>query len=660
MSNAQALCAQCNLSKSDKMTSTFQGVRLDQWESNLPLSAPTVRVWQREAINRFHKYVEDEDYTYRFTLKADTGFGKTGFALMAAHSLLMAGLIDWVVIIAPQALLPGDIIREANAKFGLQLSESQRGRCRISAKHDGFQGEVLTYAELQNNTSAYRRITEIHGKRMLLVLDEIHHLSFLSEEKQGAWAAAVQDGLNDNVPLQIGMTGTLFRSDAYLIPKIPYEASADNPNLLTCRAHYSTNRIDGIRNNWTRRLLFYTVGGRVKWMESYENTRSIERLSADLSDPSLAKQEQTTARAIAASPKSEIGRTLTEMALANLMERRAARPNAGMLVACRDVAHADEMLAFFEGRGVKAVKIVSEDDDSHARRDQFKTSSDPVLITVRMVTEGVNIPRLEVGLCLTNIDTRLFKDQLFGRTCRNISGSYEDSAWYLLATPSNVAYALDYEREYVHEFPRGNEEPPVAKLCQVCEVPTGKHFEACPGQRHPDCPRTERSRKKRTVNFSGDEIGGVHVTSAGASVDAGYVELAKQRLMAKGTPLVDQLVMVLAEELQAAGIPLKTTRPTKPLVEQVRAARDEIGTGVGHLGLKVAKHVYGYAPTSDQIGNAKKAVLTCARVAGFPSHDKSKEGSTQSLQQLEKKVEWVTSEEAFNQAVAWLRTKGGR
>jgi type I site-specific restriction endonuclease len=74
--------------------------------------------------------------------------------------------------------------------------------------------------------------------------------------------------------------------------------------------------------------------------------------------------------------------------------------------------------------GIDAVKIVSDDADADTRLKQFKGSSDTWVIAVRKVSEGVDIPRLTVGVYATNCKTRLFFTQAFGRLVRRL---YDDN-----------------------------------------------------------------------------------------------------------------------------------------------------------------------------------------------------------------------------------------
>jgi hypothetical protein len=81
----------------------------------------------------------------------------------------------------------------------------------------------------------------------------------------------------------------------------------------------------------------------------------------------------------------------------------------------------------------------------------FTRSSERWLVAVNMVSEGVDIPRLRVGVYATAAKTPLVFRQIVGRFVRTIPGRALDHSWlFLPADPVLRAHAAEVERELRH------------------------------------------------------------------------------------------------------------------------------------------------------------------------------------------------------------------
>ena len=96
----------------------------------------------------------------------------------------------------------------------------------------------------------------------------------------------------------------------------------------------------------------------------------------------------------------------------------------------------------------------------------FRSSRDPWIVAVNMVSEGVDIPRLRVGVYATAAKTPLIFRQIVGRFVRTIPGRPAEPSWlYLPAEQTLRAHAAAVETELRHALHRdepdeGWEEPP--------------------------------------------------------------------------------------------------------------------------------------------------------------------------------------------------------
>jgi superfamily II DNA or RNA helicase len=104
---------------------------------------------------------------------------------------------------------------------------------------------------------------------------------------------------------------------------------------------------------------------------------------------------------------------------AQLLALRRHHPEAGGLVIAMDQEHAQGIAELLRRRfAVTATVAVSDDPLASMKIGRFAASSDPWIVAVRMVSEGVDIPRLRVGVFATTTTTELFFRQAVGRLVR--------------------------------------------------------------------------------------------------------------------------------------------------------------------------------------------------------------------------------------------------
>lgn len=493
--NGQALCRSCNLFKSNKMTATvFNATAFSGWQDRLPRGF-TPRQWQNEAIEALHQFACAGDFNYSFTAKIDPGFGKTLFAALAGRTLQDAGVINWTVILVPNQNLVDQTIKDAPV-VGMQLTTDAKGLDRMQLRRQGYHGEVLTYQMLLANQESYREQARIHGAQWLLVKDEVHRLADSTDsEESKAWGVAVHEALHCHVAHRIAMTGTLFRSDEYGILDVSY-GPADEAGVRQVQPHFSTLMSEGIRENWVRRLLFFTSDGRVEWLES--RGESLEQRAAELSNDTLKRSDRVAALQTALDVRLPFAQSIIQQGYEELQRRRAVTPDAAMIVICRDKHHARDACEWIKANlNINAPLVLGEDSRSGKAIERFKeerANNNPIIVAVKMISEGCSIKRLEVGVLLTNITTRLNFMQTGARCNRNRTGSYETGAWFIPALPEFLTYALEYEHDIVHSLvdakddePKEPPKPP--QLCPICEDPESSEFSGeCPGPGIEPCP----------------------------------------------------------------------------------------------------------------------------------------------------------------------------
>jgi hypothetical protein len=149
-----------------------------------------------------------------------------------------------------------------------------------------------------------------------------------------------------------------------------------------------------------------------------------------------------------------------EAADRRLTEVRRGMPDAAGLVIASDHADARAYATLLRDvSGSRPVVVLSDDPGASRKIARFAASADRWMVAVRMVSEGVDIPRLAVGVYATSVGTALFFAQAVGRFVRARRRG-ETASVFLPSIPSLLGYAaeLEVERDHVLSQPGGPED----------------------------------------------------------------------------------------------------------------------------------------------------------------------------------------------------------
>ncbi|CAM3417271.1 DEAD/DEAH box helicase [Stackebrandtia soli] len=391
-------------------------------------SLPPLRAWQRKAMVTYHRNRAQD-----FLAVATPGAGKTTFALRIAADLLDDKVVSQVTVVAPTEHLKTQWAQAA-ARVGIALDPNFRN-ADIHTASD-FHGAVVTYAQIGADPAVHRRRTMT--KPTLVILDEIHHAG-----DARSWGEGVQTAFGP-AERRLALTGTPFRSDDNPIPFVNYERGADGslrsrPDSIYGYTHALT---DGV----VRPVLFLAYSGEARW-----RTSAGDELAVRLGEP-LTKDLTSQAWRTALDPAGDWIPQVLRAADARLTALRSAgMPDAGGLVISSDQQTARSYSKILERvTGTKPTLVLSDDAGSSDRIAQFTNSDDRWMIAVRMVSEGVDIPRLAVGVYATNAHTPLFFAQAIGRFVRSRRRGETASVFVPSVAPLlELAAGLENERDHV-------------------------------------------------------------------------------------------------------------------------------------------------------------------------------------------------------------------
>lgn len=364
---------------------------------------------------------------------ATPGAGKTTFALRLATELLTDRTVDQVTVVAPTEHLKHQWSAAA-ARLGIQLDSNFSNS--TGGTSGDFHGVVVTYAQVASHPFKHRVRTE--NRRTLVILDEIHHAGDAK-----SWGDAVAEAFGD-ATRRLALTGTPFRSDDSQIPFVNYEP--DESGFPRSSADYTYGYSEALADGVVRPVVFLAYSGEAQWRDS-----AGEEYSARLGEPLSAEQ---TARAwrTALDPAGDWMSKVLTAADTRLRQLRATgMPDAGGLVIATDQEKARDYAELLEHiSGSKPAVVLSDDPTSSQRIGEFANNTDPWMVAVRMVSEGVDVPRLAVGVYATSASTPLYFAQAIGRFVR-ARRTGETASVFLPSVPVllDLAAQLEVQRDHV-------------------------------------------------------------------------------------------------------------------------------------------------------------------------------------------------------------------
>ncbi|MCW1803911.1 DEAD/DEAH box helicase [Brachybacterium squillarum] len=393
-------------------------------------TATKLRAWQAEALELYRSRSPKD-----FMAVATPGAGKTTFALQIAAGLLQEGTVRRITVVAPTEHLKTQWA-DAAARVGISLDPNFSNAQGRHGAH--YQGVALTYAQVGMHPALHRARTE--ADRTLVILDEIHHAG-----DSRTWGDGVRDAFDPAVR-RLSLTGTPFRSDDSQIPFVTYEE--DGEGFLRSKADYTYGYGEALKDHVVRPVLFMTYSGRMHW-----RTKTGDEVSAQLGALETKDITQQAWRT-ALDPKGDWIQTVLAAADRRLTEVRRHVADAGGLVIATDQKAARAYAATLHDiTGEQPTVVLSDDAGAGARIEAFSASKDRWMVAVRMVSEGVDVPRLSVGVYATSTATPMFFAQAVGRFVRSRTRG-ETASVFLPTVPILMAHAAAMEAERDHVLDR--------------------------------------------------------------------------------------------------------------------------------------------------------------------------------------------------------------
>jgi len=410
-------------------------------------AAGSLRAWQAQAIELYRERSPRD-----FLAVATPGAGKTTFALRIATELLEARVVRRVTVVAPTEHLKKQWA-DAAARVGIRLDpQFTNAQGRHGA---GFDGVAVTYAQVASKPALHAARTT--AERTLVILDEVHHGGDAL-----SWGDAVREAF-EGAARRLALTGTPFRSDTAPIPFVTY--APDAHGVRRSLADYTYAYGDALRDHVVRPVIFLSYSGSMRW-----RTKAGDEVAARLGEP-LTKDMTSQAWRTALDPNGEWIPSVLAAADRRLTEVRRTVPDAGAMVIATDQTDARAYAGHLARlTGTSPTVVLSDDAGASDRIEEFAAGDSRWLVAVRMVSEGVDVPRLAVGVYATSTATPLFFAQAVGRFVRARRRG-ETASVFLPSVPQllELAATLEVERDHALDRPTNESQDPEADLLALAE-----------------------------------------------------------------------------------------------------------------------------------------------------------------------------------------------
>jgi superfamily II DNA or RNA helicase len=379
-----------------------------------------LREWQQECI---HQTVEQYRSGNKHSLtQATPGAGKTMMSAHLSKQLIDADMIDLIICFSPSV----------NVANGFTATFARVLQCAFNGKL-GSKGISITYQAVQYLDDQFWETISKH--RVLAIFDEIHHCSGETLSDANAWGEQIILKIQKAATYTLALTGTPWRSD-----KLPISLSSysDPEGRIICDYQYTLKQ--AIYDKVCRKPKLVLVDNEQLQYTSADESKTYSSIQA------LFKEQKISYSSILQDNNALT--YILKLAVNKLSSIRAVNANAAGLVVASSVAHARQIQRILSEQLHQSSVFVSyHDSDSQNIIEKFKHSSSAWIVSIGMVSEGTDIPRLQVCCHLSNVRTELYFRQVLGRILRITHGANQEAWLYTFAEESLVTFAEEIEQD---------------------------------------------------------------------------------------------------------------------------------------------------------------------------------------------------------------------
>lgn len=384
-----------------------------------------LRNWQLECSDLAIEHYEK--INKHFLCLATPGAGKTVMAAEVAIRLYEQGKIDFILCFSPSVEISQNIKKTLAQRF--------------NANFDGLIGSIGGSYTYQSTLSIDAKFWQILNKnRVFVIFDEIHHCAGSTIENANAWGEEILEHVEYQATYTLALSGTPWRSDNLPIVLAKYYS---DENRLKCDYKYGLK--EAIGDNVCRKPKIVLVDNeKISTVDNNNETKVFNSFKALLSESVVSYQSIIT--------NVDVMTYILKQGCNKLAYIRKQNPFAAGLVVASNIQHAQRILNLLQTQfNQSAVIVTHQQEQSQQIIENFRHSDHQWIVSVSMISEGTDIPRLQVCCHLSRVKTELYFRQVLGRVLR-INNAQNQEAWlYTFAEPKLIEFASRIEQEVPEE-----------------------------------------------------------------------------------------------------------------------------------------------------------------------------------------------------------------
>lgn len=359
---------------------------------------------------------------------ATPGAGKTMLAANIAKWLLNEQLADFVVYISPSV----SVKSTSQQVFSSILDSSFDGMF-------GSKGRSLTYQSLETLDETFWQLFTRFN--IFVILDEVHHLAGHFEEHANSWGKTVLNRVCVAARYVLTLSGTPWRTDNIPITSVTY-----NHGTLQPVKDYCYGLSDAVRDGVCRIPRIISVDNdRISFTSESGEKKRFSSFSALLREKVVSYQQLVS--------HPEFLRAMLKVADRQLAKVQKKNKVAAGLIVASTVEHAQQILVILHSvLKRRATLVVHQNSDSADIISGFEEQDCDWLISVGMVSEGTDIPRLQVCCHLSRIRTELHFRQVIGRILRIKQGQVDNHGYLFIPSQEMLT---EFASRLIQDIPEG-------------------------------------------------------------------------------------------------------------------------------------------------------------------------------------------------------------
>lgn len=462
----------------------------------------TLRDWQALAVQKAQKWLLEEKKDKKFLVNAAPGSGKTFMACALAKILIDKKEIDRVVILAPRK----KVVDQWKNDFKLITGRS------VLVLEGKMMQEIAvdicaTWAKVKNDVTLFQHMCK--KEKVLVICDEHHHAA-----REATWGISAGSSFKDS-KYSLVLTGTPIRTDGSSSVWFSFTEGGEkleHPEAGTYQLSYG----ESIKLGYCRPATFHNWEGKFSVKKEGEDYMVTGTNGVKLSDKdikkSLAKdiQDQLDFGHLIKVPdptyvdskgekidlKRSMQASMLEAGIEQLERTKELLPQAAGLVIAPSIPMAKYMAKILEKlTGEKPYIVHNDESGSHNLIDVFKNNDKDWIVSVDMISEGVDIPRLRTLVYLPRAQqSELHFRQALGRVVRRYKENLPDISFAHVIMPKlpffeECASRVESDMKSYHV---NGKEPNNVKVCPSCQSENNKKNKFC------DCGYEFQTRQQKT------------------------------------------------------------------------------------------------------------------------------------------------------------------